>query len=377
VVLQLLRQLGIDEHGQALVLANMEPLARRRADREAIVERILSLVARPSVEEDAEPFTSDDDGRSLSGLLSEFGPEGAARVTADLLQRASLSLEAGTRTPEEIVERLLSKASRADPTDQVRAAAEFIVQLNDLAGPPSSALPALAELLRQHNLDPTPLQELSQALELLDTGPKSNVPSPKSDLGLGTWDPSASSGQALELDVQVDLSLGRGLRYYTGLVFEIYQDGPDGALQLCGGGRYDDLVRALGGRESVPACGFSFGLERLDLALGERSDDGCARGADLLLAPLEQADMADAVQLSETLRDAGVRVELDIKLRGAKASLRHADRAGIPVVALLGQRERESGQVLLRRMASRQESAIPLDDLVTAVQAAVQPSQPS
>lgn len=361
IVLQLLRQLGIDEHGQALILANMEPLARQRVDREAIVARILSLVARAPAEEEAEQLSADEDGRSLPGLLREFGPEGAARVTADLLRRASLSLEAGTRTPEEIVERLLAKASRTDPTAQVRAAADFIVRLNELAGPPESALPALAELLSEYKLDPAPLQEVAQALELfVGARPGSKV-----------QQPALSSPKGQAADVQIDLSLGRGLRYYTGLVFEVYQDGPDGPLQLCGGGRYDDLVRALGGRESVPACGFSFGLERLDLALGSPSDDGCVGGAELLMAPLEQADLPSAAQLSEMLRDAGLRVELDVKLRGAKASLRHADRVGIPLVAILGQRERESGQVVLRRMASRQESAVSVDELASAVREAL------
>src|SRR5207247_499949 len=70
-------------------------------------------------------------------------------------------------------------------------------------------------------------------------------------------------------ELEVDLSLGRGLRYYTGLVFEVYYAGAAGPLQLCGGGRYDDLVRSLGGRAGVPACGFAFGLERLDMALAE------------------------------------------------------------------------------------------------------------
>jgi histidyl-tRNA synthetase len=344
VVLQLLRQLGIDEHGQALILGAMEALVRRRADRQAIVDRILGLIGAVSPEQANGQADQDDqpDGAiSVPGLLREFGQEGAARVTADLLQRANLSLEAGTRTPEEIVERLLAKASQGDSSARVRAATEFIVRLSELAGPPEKALPALEALLSQHSLDGAPLKEVASALELF----------------------AAHGGRAAE--ITVDLSLGRGLRYYTGLVFEVYQDGPGGALQLCGGGRYDELIRALGGRGSVPAVGFSYGLERLDLVLGASLPP--RPSVDLLLAPLEAADLPTAATLAEELRDAGVRVELDVRLRGVKANLRHADRAGIPLALLVGERERGRGEALLRRMASRQEQAVKLEQVAKTV----------
>jgi histidyl-tRNA synthetase len=353
VVLQLLRQLGIDEHGQALVLGSMEPLARRRTEREGIVERIVNLVGGGPDQAGEDDLIEDrGDGSSLPGLLREFGPEGAARVTADLLRRANVALEAGTRTPQEIVERLLVKAGRDDPTRQVRSAAAFIVRLNELAGPPQAALPALAELLREHALDPAPLREVEAALKLF----------------------GAHGGRAA--NVTVDLSLGRGLRYYTGLVFEVYYDEPGGPLQLCGGGRYDELVRALGGRESVPACGFSFGLERLKLALDSRAAGEGASSVDLLMAPLGAEDLPLAAELAERLRDAGLRVEVDIKLRGVRGNLRHADRADIPLVALVGEQERAQGRVVLRQMASRREQSLPLETLVSTARAALRAEAP-
>lgn len=348
IVLQLLRQLGIDEHARALILGSMEPLARRRVEREATVERILGLVGFPSSPGgNGHLDDGDEDETSLPGLMREFGARGAARVTADLLERANLSLEAGTRTPDEIVERLLAKASRADPSRQVEAAASFILRLNELAGPPKRALPAVDALLRERALDPAPLREIEAALELF----------------------AAHGGRAD--DVTVDLSLGRGLRYYTGMVFEVYHDSPGGPLQLCGGGRYDELVRALGGREGVPACGFSFGLERLDLALGGHFDEPLGARVDVLLAPLEAADLPPAAGLAERLRDAGLRVELNVRPRGARASLRHADRIGASLAVLVGQRERERGEAVLRRMAAREEQTVPEGRLVEAVRAAL------
>ena len=142
-------------------------------------------------------------------------------------------------------------------------------------------------------------------------------------------------------EVEVDLSLARGLRYYTGLVFEIYVDSDEGPLQVCGGGRYDDLVRALGGREAVPACGFSYGLERVDLAWvtasrpasarrgagrrrhAGRSPDGARRGA---------RRCARSTDLARRTGRAAA--------RGQSGACATPIGRGIDLVAIVGERER-------------------------------------
>ncbi len=340
-VLQLLRQLGIEEHGQALILGDMENLARRRADREQVVNRVLALMGVGSMDGEE----SAEDSGLLPSLMAEFGSEGAAHVAADLLGRANLVLEGGSRSPEEIVERLLSKASRPDPTEQVRRATDFIVRLHQLAGPPPEVFGRLEALLVQHGLKPEPLREVERALTLFD----------RHELG--------------KSEVIVDLGLGRGLRYYTGLVFEIYHDGTGGAAsQLCGGGRYDDLVRSLGGRDQVPAVGFSFGLERVRLALdSEQGAEPRPWEVDALVVALEAEDEPDAVGLASELREAGITVELDVRRRGVKANLRHADRQRIPLVVIYGQREREQGRPVVRDMRTRQEVQVERSDLLAAV----------
>jgi histidyl-tRNA synthetase len=323
----------------------MEHLARRGVEPDAVAERILTLIGAPG---------SAPNGLIESGpaLLPEFvarvGSADAARLASDLLALGGLPLDGGGRPPEEIVARLLEKAGRVDPTASVRAAIAFIARLHALSGPPDTALPELAALLREHGLETTPLDEVRQALEVF-----------------------ACYGSS-PAEVVVDLSLGRGLWYYTGLVFEIYADGAGGPLQLCGGGRYDDLVRALGGREGVPACGFAFGLERVDLALADRGDTAPDEpGVGALVSPLEEPDVPIAIRAAELLRAAGIATELDVRRRGARAALRRADRAGIPVVVLVGEREREQGAVLLRRLEQRDEQRVPLSELVERAQAAV------
>ena len=350
VVLQLLEQLGIDEHGQNLILGNMEALARRGADPDQVLPRILGLMGvGEAAELDGELIEEDDDDSIslLPSLLAEFGSEGAAHVASDLLARANLMLEGGTRSPEEIVSRLVAKAGRPDPTDRVARAVDFIVQLQRLAGPPETAFGRIGALLAEHELDPAPLREIERALALL---PSYGVSRP---------------------EVVVDLSLGRGLRYYTGLVFELHAAAVGGvSSQIGGGGRYDDLVRSLGGREGVPACGFSFGLERIKLALdAEGARTTGDRAVDVVVAPIEEADEPPAVAIATRLRRAGLDVELDVRRRGVKANLRHADREGVPYVVIVGERERQAGHALLRDMEARSERTLDADALVAAVRA--------
>jgi len=347
VVLQLLGQLGIDEHGQALILSNLENLGRRGARREEVIPRVLALmgVGQEANEESTEQDVEPDSAGLLRSLQSQFGSEGAAHVATDLLSRANLVLEGGSRTPEEIVSRLVAKAGRPDPTERVSAAVDFIIQLHQLAGPPSEAFGRLSALLSEYNLDPGPLREIERALALL---PAYGITQP---------------------EVVVDLSLGRGLRYYTGLVFELHGTGAaaDGG-QLGGGGRYDDLVRALGGRDQVPACGFSFGLERLRLALdGDRQRQQTQPAARVLVVPVEETDELAAVQMATRLRRAGIGVELDLRRRGVRLNLRHADREGIPYVVIVGERERLAGQAVLRDMQARTERDVSPDALIGAL----------
>ncbi len=341
VALELLAQLGIDERGQALIVGQLEPLARKQADPDAVVQRIALLLGASSDDGQADPDEAPDG--ALGELLARVGPETAERLATELLAHASLPLEGSVRSPTEIVQRLLAKAARPDPTPQVRTAIEFLQQLHGLAGPPAAALARLDALLREYHLDPAPLDEIEAVLSLY----------------------AAYGGQPGE--VVVDLSLARGLRYYTGLVFEIYDDGPDGRLQLCGGGRYDDLVRALGGRDAVPACGFSIGLERAKLALEQhRALAAPPRPVQVLVVPVEAADHATAVAAAQSLRARGLRVEVDLRGRGPRVALRHAAREDVPLAVLIGEQERAAGTAVLRRLRAGEQVSVSLGELPTA-----------
>ncbi len=337
--LQLLAQLGMTDHAQGLVLDQMEPIARGRIDLDAAIARVVDLLGDGG----------STNGRSmdLPPSLASLPPEQATAVATDILRRASLPVEGGARQPHDIIHRLLAKSRRPDPTDQVRAAFEFVAELHAAAGPAERLSATLRPLLQRHGLGTEPVDDVTAALELLrEYGPLSS-----------------------QAEVVVDLSLARGLRYYTGLVFEIYVDSDDGPLQLCGGGRYDDLARALGGREAVPACGFQYGLERLDLASTHRPRDDRTR---VLVIGVTPADHAYALGVARELRALDrIVVEQDVRLRGVKSALRYADRAGIAMVAIVGEREREEGIVVLRDMRSREEKRVARAEAPEAVRGAL------
>jgi len=339
--LQLLSQLGMSEHAQSLILDLMEPVARGRHDADAAVARVVDLLGG-GTSNGLAPGSEN----GLPQALASLPPDQATAIAADILSRASLPVEGGARDSRQIIQRLLAKANRPDPTDQVRSAFEFVLQLREAAGPPVG-LRDLRELLERRGLSTAPVEEVATALDLLNAyGPRSP-----------------------EAQVEVDLSLARGLRYYTGLVFEIYVDSDEGPLQVCGGGRYDDLVRALGGRESVAACGFSYGLERVDLALDASPRQ--VREPRVLVVPVTMDDYAEALVIARELRGSAVVVEQDVRVRGVKTALRYADRADIDLVVILGEQERAAGHVVLRSMRMRTETTIERPKLGQAVRAAL------
>jgi histidyl-tRNA synthetase len=286
-----------------------------------------------------------EDG-SLGELLRSFGPETAAKIASDLLIQADFNLEGGVRTPEEIVARLLRKAHRPDPTPALSRAIEFIRRLREAAGPPADALPALRAVLAEFGMADDPVREVEQALAYFAAYCRT---------------PAA---------VEVNLALGRGLRYYTGLVFEVYDAS---GVQIAGGGRYDDLVRALGGRQATPACGFSYGLERVVAAAERLGTLPCITSRPrVAIVPVTDLDYPEAARIAAELREAGVGVQMDLRFRGLKTSLRAAAREEVSLVIVVGEAERAARTVAMRDMGAFEEVRVPYEEVVEAVKARLQ-----
>jgi histidyl-tRNA synthetase len=152
--------------------------------------------------------------------------------------------------------------------------------------------------------------------------------------------------------------LARGLSYYTGAIMEVAV--PDLAGSLGGGGRYDGLIGMFLG-EHVPACGFSLGLERILVVMGERRMFPAQvqrASADVLLTLFDAATIADALALAAEWRAAGIRVELYPEPDKLGKQMKYAAARGIPFAAVLGGDELARGDVTLKDLATGTQESV-------------------
>jgi histidyl-tRNA synthetase len=150
----------------------------------------------------------------------------------------------------------------------------------------------------------------------------------------------------LGIPYRLDHRLVRGLDYYTRTTFEVTSGALGAQNSVLGGGRYDGLVRALGGPD-ISGIGFALGMERLVLILPV--PDGEPR-CDVFLIPLQDTALDETLRLQRTLRGAGLRVLMDPEGRSFKARLRLADKLGARYVAIRGEDERRKGVWSVRDM---------------------------
>jgi len=161
---------------------------------------------------------------------------------------------------------------------------------------------------------------------------------------------------------RVNPRLVRGLDYYTRTAFEL-QTGALGAQSaVCGGGRYDGLVKALGGPD-IPAIGFAIGFDRL-VEIAGLNGRQFADGPQLFIAPIGDAGRRQACQWSLELGAAGVAVELEMTTRSLKSQMKRAHRMHAAHVLIVGDDELAKGAAVLRNMATKEQSEIPIEDLV-------------
>lgn len=213
----------------------------------------------------------------------------------------------GRRTPEEILQRFQAKLQgRDDPRDLERALA-LASALAPVRDEPERALAEARSIVSRFDLDPAPLGELAESLSHLAA------------YGLG---PSG---------VEVDLGLTRPLGYYTGVVFELFMNGESG-LPVGGGGRYDGLVRALGGPD-VPALGFAYTLESLARAAFEEVAADSAPA--VLVVPGSDRDLPAALRHLRELRKDGVRGLLEVIGRDPAGREEYCRASGIARMALV------------------------------------------
>lgn len=162
-----------------------------------------------------------------------------------------------------------------------------------------------------------------------------------------------------EENFAIDLSIARGLDYYTGTVYETEMTEHPEIGSICSGGRYDDLAGYYTDKV-LPGVGISIGLTRLFYVLNEQgllSEETVSAPADALVIPMTE-ELGSAISAATVLRDAGVRTQLYCEKKKFKAKMSYADKLGIPYVVLIGEDEIAEGVVAVKDMVSGQQQKL-------------------
>ena len=303
-------QLNMDLIGEAGPLADAELIAAA-----VDVVRAFGLTA-------ADFRVRISDRRVAQALLAAHGLTGpqivAAYAQIDKLDRDP---------PEDLVQNLMRTASLEEH------AAARVLAVGDIR-----SIDALRAAVSDASIDPDTVSPLLECIEAL------------ASMGLADY-------------VAIDMSVVRGLAYYTGIVFELF-DARRTMRAICGGGRYDGLLEALGGID-LPATGFGMGDVVLGELVRERGQASEVTGAvDLFLVAVTSEDVPAVLGLAHELRDAGRRVEYALKAQSVAKQLKLASARAASQAVLIGPDERARREALVRDLATGEETRMALSRLV-------------
>ncbi len=167
--------------------------------------------------------------------------------------------------------------------------------------------------------------------------------------------------------IVVELSLARGLDYYTGPVFEVSAKGYEDYGSIAGGGRYDEIISIFGGN-TTPATGISFGIERLVPLLEMKGGfDKITLGVDVLVAPVSENVKGEAIKVAQELRSAGHSTILDLMGRRFSKQLEYADKKHVRKVVIVGEKELAEGSLSIRDMETGAQTKIERGKLLDCI----------
>ena len=188
-----------------------------------------------------------------------------------------------------------------------------------------------------------------------------------SDYSRSHFDQVKSYLDALGISYVVNTRMVRGLDYYTGTTFEFVHDDLGAQSGIGGGGRYDGLMEVLGG-QALSGIGFGLGVDRALLAsIAENTLPVGDFTSDLFIIPLGEEMKAFALTVAANCRRQGFSVELAFGDRSLKGAMKGADKSGARFVAVIGDSERESGSVELKRMSDGTSISVKISELQTVL----------
>lgn len=165
-----------------------------------------------------------------------------------------------------------------------------------------------------------------------------------------------------EENFAVDLTIARGLDYYTGTVYETEMTEHPEIGSICSGGRYDDLAGYYTDKK-LPGVGISIGLTRLFYVLGEQgllSEETVSSPCDVLVIPMTE-DLSYAISAAAQLRRSGIRTQLYSENKKFKAKMSYADKIGVPYIVLIGEDEINEGVISLKDMTTGEQRKLSVE----------------
>lgn len=163
--------------------------------------------------------------------------------------------------------------------------------------------------------------------------------------------------------VRIDISLARGLSYYTGTIFEGFLLNNKITSSICAGGRYDSMIGQLAGsNQDIPAVGISFGLDVLSDAIDVKQKSV----VQVYVVPINE--QREAAAIATQLRNAGINVDMDLGNRGLSKNLKFAQYYDIPYVIIVGEDEVASSKYTLKNMESGESQNLTITEIISALQ---------
>ncbi len=169
------------------------------------------------------------------------------------------------------------------------------------------------------------------------------------------------------VDFIVDKTLVRGLDYYSRTAFEILTTALGAQSAVAGGGRYDSLVKELGGKD-IPAIGFAIGFDRLTEIMAQVHKSDEKSGLDIFIIALGKQAMERGYLWMSELNLAGIKSEMDFSGRSLKSLMKRADKLNAGHVLIAGDREINENALIFRNMNTREQSIISMDNIVKDIQ---------
>ncbi len=267
-------------------------------------------------------------------------------------------LEVGDRrVVQEFVEKFLKVSSEEKLLEMMRALDKTRKKTED-------------ELVTEYEAKGIKREEMLELLRFGKTkGPPEQVCRRLEESGLGTVTKGGLAALRDSLkargvhNVEYDLSIVRGLDYYTGVVFEVVDKAHPELGSLCGGGRYDILPK-LFGRPDLAATGAAGGVERIALSMEKEAGIRKTKETSVYVAYTEPALADRALVTVSSLRRSGTRSEMGQRGKSLGKQLEDASARGFTWAVIIGKKELESGQLTLRDMESRKEERVPMDGLL-------------